>query len=213
VSKLTLLPDRLNKDKARLLLLARVTEAYNRILYKYTKSNRGKIAVPRTNTIEIPRKYATINEYVNSKPAWRQILNFVKETDGVNIEEYLNVMFRNWRDVAVHANIPNQETPLSSVIFSTKVAPLFYKYKERERLSEELNKHLPNRKSEDFYRLTPSLQSNVNSLFRLKKLNPDIPYHEIVDIFKGEFEDVFVSKVKELDESEITVENLMRVFK
>lgn len=207
------LTNKLNNDKLDLFLLKKVAETYNKILYIYTKTFKGKIPIPRIDTTKIPKKYISINEYINSKSIWRQILKFIKEMSNIDISDYLNVMFRNWRDIALHINKPDQLIPLSNIIFSVKIAPLYYKYKEREQLQEELNKHLPNRKSADFYRLTPSLQSNVNSLFKLKKLNPDILYHDIVDIFVGEFEDVFVAKVKELDESEITVENLMNMFK
>lgn len=213
MNKAVLLNNKLNTDKINLFLINKVAEIYNNMLYMYTKNFKGRIPVPKTDISKIPKKYISINEYINSKPIWRQILKFTREMNNIDISDYLNVMLRNWRDIALRINKPDQLMPLSNIIFSLKIAPLYYTYKEREKLQEELNKHLCCKKSDDFYRLTPSLQSNVNSLFKLKKLNPNISYHDIVDIFKGEFEDEFVKCIKQLDESEITVERLTSMFK
>ena len=206
------LSQKLNKDKLNLQVLEKITKMYNKLLYQYTKSFSGRIPVPKTDISKIPKKYITVNEYIQSKSVWKQILKFMKEAVDLDLTEYLNVMFRNWYDISLYINMPDRKIPLSSIIFSTKMIPMFYKFKEKERLQHELNKHLLSKRSEDFYRLTPSLQSNINSLFKLKSLNSNISYHEILDIFRGEFEQEFIDKVKELDESEITPENLALIF-
>ena len=75
-----------------------------------------------------------------------------------------------------------------------------------------MNKHLAVKKTNDFYRLSPSLQSNVNSLFKLKKLNNDMTYKDIVSLFSGEFESKFVDVISAMKEEEIVLENLVEIF-
>jgi hypothetical protein len=202
-----------NKDKLQLLTVAKVVSAYNKILFKYTRSFPGKIAMPKTELTDIPKKYITIKEYLNSKPAWKQIIKFLENLKVDDINDYLDVMIRNWPNIAMHINMPDRKVPLSSMIFSLKIATMYDQFKDKEASSAKINKHLALKKTDDYHRLTPSLQSNINSLFKLKNLNSNLSFTEILEIFSGEFESEFVDIVKEMDENDITFENLSLKFK
>jgi hypothetical protein len=202
-----------NKEMLQLVTVSRVVNIYNKILFKYTKSFTGKLATPKTSLKDIPKKYITIKEYLNSKSSWKQILKFLDNVKIDDINDYIDVMIRNWPEIAIYINMKDRKIPLSSIIFSTKMSNLYEKFKVKEASSTKLNKHLALKKTHDYYRLTPSLQSNINSLFRLKNLNSSLSFAEIVEIFSGEFEPEFANIIKEMDENDITVENLSTKFK
>lgn len=202
-----------NKDKLQLLTVAKVVSAYNKILFRYTKSFPGKIAMPKTELQDIPKKYITIKEYLNSKPAWKQIIKFLENVKVDDINDYIDVMIRNWPEIAMHINMTDRKIPLSSIIFSVKMSGMYDQFKAKESSSAEINKHLALKKTEDYHRLTPSLQGNINSLFKLKNLNSNLSFIEILEIFSGEFESEFVNIIKGMDENDITFENLSTKFK
>jgi len=201
-----------NKDKLQLLTIAKIINTYNKTLFRYTKSFVGKIAIPKTDLKNVPKKYITIKEYLNSNPIWKQIINFLENVNIDDINDYIDVMIRNWPEIAVHINMTDRKIPLSNVIFSTKMSSMYDKFKAKEISSIKINKRLALKKTEDYHRLIPSLQSNINSLFRLKNLNPNLSFIEILEIFPGEFEPEFANIIKKMDESDITFENLLAKF-
>jgi len=201
-----------SKDMLSLLAISKIATLYNKILFKYTKGFAGKIAVPKTDVSAIPKKFMTIAEYLNSKPAWKQIAKFMSEANIKDINDYLEVMIRNWPQISTIINMNDRKIPLSSIIFSVKMSSMYDRFKTKELDSANINKHLALKISEDFNRLTPSLQSNINSLFRLKSLNSNLTFKEIVQLFTGEFEQEFISIILDLDETEITYEKLSKMF-
>ncbi len=78
-----------SKDMLTLLSISKIATIYNKIIFKYTKSYLGKIAIPKTDVSAIPKKFMTIKEYINSKPAWKQIIKFMSESNVIDINEYL----------------------------------------------------------------------------------------------------------------------------
>jgi len=201
-----------SKDMLTLLSISKIATIYNKIIFKYTKSYLGKIAIPKTDVSAIPKKFMTIKEYINSKPAWKQIIKFMSESNVIDINEYLDVMIRNWSQISNAINIPDRKIPIPSLIFSVKIATMYDRFKTKEEDSANINKHLALKTSEDFHRLIPSLQSNINSLFKLKSLNPNLTYKEIIHLFVGEFEQEFITVIDNLDESDITYEKLSKMF-
>jgi len=201
-----------SKDMLTLLSISKIATIYNKIIFKYTKSYLGKIAIPKTDVSAIPKKFMTIKEYINSKPAWKQIIKFMSESNVIDINEYLDVMIRNWSQISNAINIPDRKIPIPNLIFSVKIATMYDRFKTKEEDSANINKHLALKTSEDFHRLIPSLQSNINSLFKLKSLNPNLTYKEIIHLFVGEFEQEFITVIDNLDESDITYEKLSKMF-
>jgi len=202
-----------NKKILNIKLINSVIDVYNSKLYKYCRDNRGRIPKIKEDFSSIPQnKFMNLDEYLNSVPIWNQISLFMKEYNkDVRIEEFIDVMMKNWRDIAAHLN-SNFKRPLARIIFSEKLIYLYDKYVEKSEDIEIMNKHLAAKKTNDFYRLSPSLQSNVNSLFKLKKLNTDMSYKDIVSIFSGEFESKFVDVISAMKEEEIVLENLVEIF-
>lgn len=202
-----------NKDKLSLMTVSKIVTAYNRILYRYTKGFAGKLACPKTDLSAIPKKFITVTEYLNSKAQWKQIMKFVETANISDINDYLETMIKNWSQIAVSINMADRKVPLSSIIFSVKMSSMYDRFKTKEATSDQINKHLALKKTEDFHRLTPSLQSNINSLFRLKNLNSELTYSQIVQIFSGEFEPEFATTILSMDEAEITHDTLTSKFK
>lgn len=203
-----------NSSKYRAIAIFNVCNAYNKALYKYTKSFKGKIPTPVTDSSKIPNKYLSFDEYLKSKAIWKSILKFIGEKESnIDINNYLDVMIRNWHSIAVYINKPEIVTPMPNMIFSLKIAKFYEKFKEDERHQDEMNKRLAVNKSEDFYRLTPSIQSSINSLFKLKNLNPNLSFHDIIQIFVGEFDSDFRRIVLSISESDISENELLSRFK
>lgn len=199
-----------NTIQYKIKLLIGIIESYNKVLYRYTRSFKGRIAVPKTDNY--PKKYMNVEEYIDSKSQWKTILKFISAETGVDYSDYIDVMVRNWHQVAVYINKPNVTSPMPNVIFSPKMVKFYEKLVSVEKQSAELNKHLAVKHSDDFYRLTPSIQSNINSLITLKNLNPELSYHDIIAIFQGEFENRFKELVLSLGETEIDEEKLLSKY-
>lgn len=199
-----------NTIQYKIKLLTGIIESYNKVLYRYTRSFKGRIAVPKTDNY--PKKYINVEEYIDSKSQWKTILKFISAETGVDYSDYIDVMIRNWHQVAVYINKPNVTSPMPNVIFSPKMVKFYEKLVSAEKQSAELNKHLAVKHSDDFYRLTPSIQSNINSLITLKNLNPELSYHDIIAIFQGEFENRFKELVLSLGETEIDEEKLLSKY-
>lgn len=201
-----------NKTYSQILLINKIATTYNKLLYKYVRTHSGKIAVPKTEIEKIPKKFISLEEYKNSKSIWKQILKFTENTK-VDVYDYLDTMIKNWNNIALIVNMPERKTPLAAIIFSSKFISTYEKFKGKEEMSNKLNRRLALNTSEDFYRLTPSLQSNINSLFKIKALNSDLTYHQIVEIFSGEFEQSFKDVVLNLKNEEITQDKLLEIFR
>lgn len=199
-----------NTIQYKIKLLISIIESYNKVLYRYTRTFKGRVAVPKTDNY--PKKYMNVEEYISSKSQWKTILKFISAETGVDYSDYVDVMVRNWHQVAAYINKPNTASPMLNVIFSPKMVKFYEKLVSIEEQSAELNKHLAVKHSEDFYRLTPSIQSNINSLITLKNLNPELSYHDIISIFQGEFENRFKELVLSLDETEIDEEKLLSKY-
>jgi len=201
-----------NKNQMKLMMIKNVAEMYNRTLYAYTRDFKGKLPVPKTDVSKIPKKFMSINEYVESKTQWKQIINFIENSEDLDLNDYFNIIVKNWNTIALSFNM-KQKTPLTGIVFSPKMINYYRSLKQKEEQSKVINQHLSVKFDDDFYLLQPSFQSNINSLFRLKKLNSDMLFHEILDVFPGEFEQEFVEIVKQMDESSITQENVINKLK
>lgn len=201
-----------NPKQMQLILLSKIIDKYNSYLYKYTNNRIGRIPKPVDSLDKIDnKKYITFDEYIRSKPVWKQILNFVKETD-FDYDDYFDIMIKNWKDISVKINQTERKIPIPSVILSLKMVYLYEKYKKIEENKMEVNRHLALKQSSDFNRLSPSLQSNINSLFKLKNINPDLSYQEVIQIFSGEFESDFADIIKTMSDEDITPEFLSKKF-
>lgn len=199
-----------NKNtKYHVELLCDVIDMYNRNLLKFTGGYRGRIAKPKID--KIPKKYISINEYLDSRPEWKNILKFVIESNVSDINDYIEVMMRNWNKTKTNMNI-NLVKPTPNILFSLKMTWVYDKYKGIELDTANRTKHLPMRSSEEFHRLTPSSQTNINSLIRLKRINSDLTYHDIVDLFRGEFKSDFVEIIKSTPDKDINEETLVKLF-
>ncbi len=201
-----------NPLKRRIIVINAAIKAYNFSLYKYTKQFHGRIPVLKDDFTKVSdKKYMSLKEYFHSNPIWVQIDDFLKTTD-VNIYEYCDIMVKNWFDISIRLNITNQKKPIPSIVFSSKMIPIFEKYVELDERHIEMNKHKAVKKSDNYYLLVPSLQSNINSLFKLKKLNSDLSYHDIVTLFKGEFESEFIDVVLSVNNEQIDSELLAQLL-
>lgn len=205
----------INKKMSELILIEKIANMYNKILYKYTRDFKGRIAVPKTDTSKIPKKFNKVSDYLESVPAWKQILKLVQVLNFNNIEvyDYLDTMIKNWSEIAMLVNMPDRKIPLSNIILSPKMVNIYHDFKNKEETRKELNKLWITKTNEDFYRLTPSLKVNIKSLFKLKKLNPSLSFYDIINIFRGEFEPEFAEKILSLKEEDITIENLSKIFR
>lgn len=204
-----------NKISLNIKTLNFIIDLYNRNLYKYTNSYYGKIPKIKEDFQKISsKKYMSLEEYLNSVPVWSQINDFLKDLpEHIKIQDYIDMFFKNWNLISINLNIDKIKKPLPRILFSSKLIYLYDKFTKKETEFENINKHLNYKKNEDFYRLTPSLQSNVISLFKLKNLNPDLNFKEIMILFNGEFESDFVKKVNSLKEEDINEDNLLNIFK
>jgi hypothetical protein len=197
------------KDLYKLQLLSKVVTEYNSAMYRYTKDFKGRISVPKTELKDIPKKFINTEEYLNSKPVWKNILKFINANPNIDIIEYIELMIKNWNTITTILNRLEMKIPTPNIIFSVKMVSVFTKIKDKENNIIELNKHLNINRNEDFYRLTPSIQSNINSLFRLKNINPNMTYHDIISTFIGEFDSDFKNKILNINESDITYDYLI----
>lgn len=204
-----------NKISINIKTINNVIDIFNTSLYKFTGSPIGKLPKIKEDFNKISsKKYASLEEYLNSIPIWTQISNFLKDfPNDIKIYDYIVVFFKNWNDISARLNLTKYKKPIARIIFSSKMVYLYYKYVEKEEKINNLNKHLNAKKDDNFYRLTPSLQSNINSLFKLKKLNSDLKYKEILSIFTGEFEESFIKILNSLKEEDIVIEKISELFK
>jgi len=203
------LPNSNKSTCTKLDLISNVIDQYNKILYRYTGDFKGRISLPKLD--KIPRKYLSIHEYINSKPEWKNIMKFLSESGIDNVYDYIDIMIRNWNITKANMNL-KMNKPTANIIFSLKMTYLYEKYLKMEANKEDMTKHLAIKNNDGFYRLTPNKQSNINSLIRLKKINSELSYHDIVDIFKAEFEIDFINKIKSTPLNEITEETLVSMF-
>jgi hypothetical protein len=195
-------------DVYKLKIIFEAVKTYNGILFKYTKNFRGKISLPKTELNNIPKTFINIDEYINSKPVWKNILKFINTSTNLDLHDYIDTMIRNWNDISIILNCSNIDRPTANIIFSVKMLSIYNKIKDKEHNIKEINKSLNVTRDENFYRLSPSLQSNINSLFRLKTINPTMSYHDIIIIFSGEFEDSFKQIVLSINEKDISIKDL-----
>lgn len=203
-----------NIMKNNLLVISNIISIYNKCLNKYTDNYKTRLPMIATNTDNIPKKYININEYIHSKPIWKQINTFVDKSGVDNVGDYIDVLLRNWNNIAVTFNNDKlMGKPLANVIFSTKTVYLYEHFKKIETNREELTNHLNINNTDDFYNLTPTLQGNINSLFRLKNINSDMTYKDIVSIFSAEFDEQFISLINRLDENEINENKVLSELK
>lgn len=202
-----------DEEKNKLDDIYDIANMYNKILWKYTKDFKGKIALPTNDFSKISKKIMNLEEYINSKSKWKNILKFLSVIDeNMSVTDYIDTMIKNWQEISIYSNC-NSSTPKSNIIFSPKLIKKYYEFKENEKNTIEINKHLNITHDSEFYRLNPSMQSNINSLFRLKDINSSLSYKDIVMIFTGEFEQEFKDVINKLDEKEIDRERLAKFFR
>lgn len=186
-----------------------VIDAYNKALFYVTKGFKGRLPRLKSSVSEIPKNFMSVKEYIVSKTVWKQIMSFLDNKEDLNPVEYTSFMVKHWSDVALAINMTKADFPIAGIIFSPKMRWVYDKLKENETISNELNKNRIVTIDDSMSRLKPTMIGNINSLFRLKKLNFDLSYHDIVTIFAGEFDSEFSSIILSLDEETITPENIM----
>ena len=201
------------KLQYQLYTVGNIVDNYNKTLFKYTKPFKGRLSKPKTDTKKIPKQFMSIEEYINSNSVWRNIIKFINSTDNININDYIDTMIKNWHNIALYIGKPNIESPMANLIFSPKMVNMYNRFVNIEKNESDMNKHLDVKRGEDFYRLTPSMQSNINSLFMLKNLNSDLTFHDIINIFVGEFEQEFKNIILSMDENEISEDSLALKFR
>ena len=192
--------------------LIELYKKYNSCLYKYTKSWVGKIPACVTDITKIPNKFVTINEYLNSKKIWKQVLSFISNTEVKDYGDYFDVMFRNWNEIALFMCKDILKRPVASIIFSEKMINFYYKFKNHEEKANELNENKLIKKDEGFYLLEKTMQQDINNLFKLKKINTDLKFHDIISIFRGEFDKKFIEAIKDIPEENINIDNITKMF-
>lgn len=199
------------RDATNLQIVQSICDIYNSKLIKYTNGFVGKIARPK-DVYNMPKKYLSINEYLSSNAQWKKILPFhsmlVKEN--IDISDYFDTMIKNWADISYTYNIKRSDRPIFSVIISKYGIQSYQKYKK---LAE--NDTIANRAritDETFNRvstLSPdNIKVDIDKLFNIKKLNDDLSYKEIVNLFSGDFSKKFKDIIDTLNEDDITKENI-----
>ena len=199
--------------KTTLQFIHSTINIYNKLLYKYTHQFIGRQANVKINPLDIPKKFLNVNEYIKSKSIWKQILVFhdeIKNTD-IDMYDYLNSMMQDWHSIAIALELKGTiaDIPNARILFSSKMLGYYNRLKEHTEKKDEYNKlYLTEEKKS--VRLSPSKKHNINSLFKLKQLNPDLSYKEIVSLFIGKFDDDFRQYV--IDNENITKEKLLKLF-
>lgn len=202
-----------NRKKVEILFtLNKIIQKYNSYLYKYTKSWLGKIPNCKTDVDKIPKNFITINEYLKSKKIWSQILSFIANTEIKDFDDYFDTMIRNWNEITLSINKINLKRPLPNMIFSEKMINFYYNFKKSEDVAKSHNTNLLLNKDDGFYLLEKTMQQDINNLFKLKKINTELSFHDIIIIFGGEFDDRFKDVVLNIPEENIDVENITKLF-
>ena len=194
-----------------LKLLFNLTKFYNTKFTEYTRSYKGRISVPTKDKNLIAKHYFSVKEYIKSKPLWIAILtcNSVMENE---IYNYIETMIKNWNEIKVIINCTKMVLPVSNIIFSPKMYKYYFKFVDNEEKKKEINRHLSIKTNNEFYTLNPNIAVDISTLINLQVLNSDLTYHEILDIFSGEFHPEFKIKVLNMKIEEINQETLEKMF-
>jgi hypothetical protein len=121
-------------------------------------------------------------------------------------------MIKNWFKVKNILNISDKNLlPTFYMIVSEKLIRVYKKIKD---INDDIIKDTKDRKLVNIKMnesIVKSFNSDIISLFRLKSLNPELSYKDIVDIFSAEFDEAFINEIAKMDESDITKEKLLKL--
>lgn len=192
-----------NADELKALLLQDIVKFYNKKARQYTGGFNCNISCPKDRS-HMPNEFMSFSDYLRSKKIWIQILNFInKNSDIEDLHDYIDVMIRNWRNIENGIGCKIKK-PTATIIFSSKLTFLYSKFKKIEKDKETKNQNIVmNLHDKKIDRLSPSMQSDYNSLYRLKNINSGLTYKDVLNIFKAEFSEEFLQKTKDLTDIEI----------
>ena len=198
-------------DDNRIKIIQSVCDVYNRTLFKYTNSFVGRISRPKDSS-DIPKQYMSVNEYISSNAQWQRILDFHKRIidEQVDIVDYFDTMIKNWTNISYAYNIKGHVRPVFATIISKYGILTYWKYKKMEEKNLLMNRGRIE-ENKIVSPIMPTLQSDINNLFRLRSMNEEMSYYDIVNVFTGEFSNQFKNIVHNMKEENITKENLEKI--
>ena len=198
-------------DDNNLKIIQTICDIYNKKLYKYTNSFVGRISKPK-NATDIPKQYMSISEYIDSNAQWKRILDFHSRIveEQVDINDYFDIMIKNWANISYAYNIKGHNRPIFATLISKYGISTYKKYKKMEERDLLINRGRIETKEENVP-IMPTLQADINSLFRLKNINTEMSYTDIIDTFVGEFSNQFKNIIHNMKEENITEENLGKI--
>ena len=198
-------------DDNRIKIIQSVCDVYNRTLFKYTNSFVGRISRPKDSS-DIPKQYMSVNEYISSNAQWQRILDFHKRIidEQVDIADYFDTMIKNWTNISYAYNIKGHVRPVFATIISKYGILTYWKYKKMEEKNLLINRGRIE-ENKIVSPIMPTLQSDINNLFRLRSMNEEMSYYDIVNVFTGEFSNQFKNIVHNMKEENITKENLEKI--
>lgn len=198
-------------DDNRIKIIQSVCDVYNRTLFKYTNSFVGRISRPKDSS-DIPKQYMSVNEYISSNAQWQRILDFHKRIidEQVDIVDYFDTMIKNWTNISYAYNIKGHVRPVFATIISKYGILTYWKYKKMEEKNLLINRGRIE-ENKIVSPIMPTLQSDINNLFRLRLMNEEMSYYDIVNVFTGEFSKKFIDIIKNMKEEDITRENLENI--
>lgn len=198
-------------DDNRIKIIQSVCDVYNRTLFKYTNSFVGRISRPKDSS-DIPKQYMSVNEYISSNAQWQRILDFHKRIidEQVDIADYFDTMIKNWTNISYAYNIKGHVRPVFATIISKYGILTYWKYKKMEEKNLLINRGRIE-ENKIVSPIMPTLQSDINNLFRLRSMNEEMSYYDIINVFTGEFSKKFIDIIKNMKEEDITRENLENI--
>lgn len=187
----------------------------NNINSTYKKYNNGYIniiPVPKSNLKEV-KDYDNLTAYLASNKKWVKVDKMFKKLreEKIDMIQYLSVLLENWFRVKNILGITSKEfQPNFNILFSDKLIPVYCSIKNIE-IKEDIER------KKDFVvkdtkpeRINKTFGADYNSLFRIKALNSDLGFHDIVSIFIGEFDKEFAELILKEREELITKEYLKK---
>ena len=119
-------------------------------------------------------------------------------------------MIKNWTNISYAYNIKGHVRPVFATIISKYGILTYWKYKKMEEKNLLINRGRIE-ENKIVSPIMPTLQSDINNLFRLRSMNEEMSYYDIINVFTGEFSKKFIDVIKNMKEENITKENLEKI--
>lgn len=172
---------------------------YNKSLFKYTQSWKGKIPVPEKNLKKIANKYSTVSEYIQSNKKWQKLLEF--DEIHFSFESYIDIMIKNWLNIRSLLNNTNLSvTPMFNVILSPKLNSLYWKFVEKDNIkaNQTIKRTIINYDSDT---LVPTIDSDINSFIFYNNKYPNMSIDDILLTFRRDFSVEFLKVIEKYKEN------------